>query len=166
MTRESRLLRTSAAIVTLALGAAIVLPPWRPVIAASAALLVFLVGTNHVAAQIASFRSARPSVFDQALAPPSGGPQRPPDLESLERMLGWKTYSRRDFDHRVRPVLYRLLAYRLSAARGINLETQRDAAAQALPAELVWLLDDAGAPPASSIDTAAIDRMLEAMDAL
>jgi hypothetical protein len=56
------------------------------------------------------------SEFDNALASTTHRSVRPDDLARCERTFGWKTYTARDFDHHVRPLLRELLEHRVGEA--------------------------------------------------
>ncbi|HEX2236713.1 MAG TPA: hypothetical protein VHK89_10595, partial [Actinomycetota bacterium] len=98
-------------------------------------------------ARLADARAAAPSSFTMVARAPSRVTDRPPDLEALERTFGWGSYSRQDFDHRIRPVLVRLAASRLRETHGIDLERDPDAARDEVPGALRWLVEG-GEPPA------------------
>jgi hypothetical protein len=158
-------MRRAGPLLAAAVAVALVLPAWRAAIATVSVLALFAVTAIETVWALSSgtrgrrdFTEIRPRVHEL---------QRPPDLESLERTFGWKTYSRRDFDHRVRPLLVRLIEHRLIASRGITLAKQPLEARAALPEELRALID--GATPSSAADpvtTARIARLLDAIEAI
>ena len=116
--RWSRIRRAALVLALAAAVAAAMLPFARAAIAAAASLLFVALVAAQIIAWSTSLRPTGPRAYDRALQRPSESPERPSDLEELERALGWGSYPRRDFDHRVRPVLERMLAYRLSSSKG------------------------------------------------
>ena len=151
-------------MVVLAAGvAAAMLPFARAAIAAAASLVIVALVAAQVIAWSGSLRATAPSAYERALKRPNELPERPPDLEELERALGWGSYSRRDFDHRVKPVLERLVSYKLMSAGGAEahrpageglLEPERDASGTARGSQEPW------------IDTPALARLLDRIEAL
>ena len=93
--------------------------------------------------------------------------ERPPDLERIERGLGWERYSAGDFNYRVRPMLRRLVTARLRERHGIDIE--RDTAAtRVVVSNELWDHVVAKQPPESEgvITTADIARMVDEIEAL
>ncbi|MFN2490404.1 MAG: hypothetical protein ABR529_11840 [Actinomycetota bacterium] len=167
MTRISGVVRTSATLVALALLASLAAPGWRSSIAAVTAVLLFAVVARRLAARVAAARTASPSLFDDVSAPARRHAARPPDLEALERTLGWGSYSERDYTHGLRPVLRRMIAYKLLVSTGVDLHGQPDAARAALPESLAWIVADkgtAGAP--GPIDTQLIAYLVGEIERL
>ena len=116
MRRWSRVRRTAIWIGVLAGVTGALLPFARGAIAAGAALLLVTLVATQVSVWLGSLRVTSPSAYELARTHIQEPPERPEDLEQLERILGWRVYSRRDFDHRVKPLLERLLTYRLRAS--------------------------------------------------
>lgn len=126
---------------------------------------VVLLGAAAVAAfaRARGMSDRRPSPF-KGLVAPDAPVARPGDLARLERMLGWKEYSAEDFDHRVAPVLARILRSRL-AARGTDPAVHPDRARRLAGPALQRLLDE----PTSNgptVDTAQIAAMVGALEKL
>jgi hypothetical protein len=147
MTASRLLLRPLVAVALVAVPAAAVLPQWRATIAVGAALALLAAASVGLGAWLARARAATPSPFASVARSSARRTDRPPDLEVLERTLGWGSYSRRDFDHRIRPLLVRLVAFKLQETRGIDLDRDPAAARAALPGSLRWLVEG-GDPPA------------------
>jgi hypothetical protein len=161
-------MRRAAVVVTVVtIAASLALPALRATIATGAGLVLLLVVAGHTVSWSASLRAPRPTMFERARAPHRELPARPPDLERLERLLGWRSYSSRDFNHRVRPLLLQLIAFKLKASHGIDPDVQPEAAARRLPVELRGLIgtqdhsDDSGVT-----DTAEIDALVSCIEAL
>lgn len=117
--------------------------------------------------------------------PPGPGPRdgddrdevgRPEDLLRLERLLGWKTYSRLEFEHRAGPVMRRLAAYRLRAAGLADLEADPAAARRLLTPRLWEIVTSPGArrdyaaeersPGGEAVTTGDIAAMLDELEGL
>ena len=167
MSRTRRLRRAAVGTILVASGAALALPQLRAQIAVATCLTLFLVGATQAAGWSAGLRAARPSPFEEARVLTRVTPARPPDLEALERTLGWGSYARRDFDHRVRPVLRRLLAFKLLAAHGLDPEVDPAGAQALLPDDLRWLLETRGSDEdAGVIVTEEIESLVARIEAL
>ena len=81
---------------------------------------------------------------------------RPEDLERCERILSWRRYSARDFDHHLRPLLVGLMQHRLQTS-------------SAVPAPvLAVLVDDIPAARVypKGVTTAELERIVTAIEAL
>jgi hypothetical protein len=152
----------AALLLLAALGAALFPGALRvSLVAGSVVLLVAAAAGAFGNAR--SLRAPHRSPFDD-LAAPEPSVARPGDLGRLERMLGWKEYSAQDFDHRVAPVLTRILTSRL-AARGVDPAAHPDTARRVAGPALQRLLD----PPADggpTVDTAEIAAMVDALEEL
>jgi len=161
------MLPSAAVLATIAFVASLFFPAWRSTLAAAAALLLFTVVGSRVTAWAASRRARSSMPFEHTRRVAPARPERPPDLEALERTLSWRRYSSRDFDHRVRPLLRRLVRYKLLAARGIDLDAHPDAARALLPPRLTWATEDGPAgEPDEVVTTARIARLLDDIEAL
>lgn len=113
--------------------------------------------------------SSRSSPFERVLLVGTRHEERPTDLEHFERALGWKLYSPSDFHVRVRPVLRRLLATRLRAERGIDIDRRPNAAQRHVDPELWRLVASQEMEPAvveGSVSTIYIDRLLTKIERL
>jgi hypothetical protein len=171
MKPSRRLLRRAALVVAAVVTGSVALPEWRASILTGGALLLFVLFAEELVGELSSLRAARSGVFEQALKASSYPPERPPDLIRLERLLGWKTYSPTDIDHRIRPVLRRLVAYKLRARHGIDLERRPDIALRVLPPDLYWLVSPSTAGEAIAgadevVTTAHIARVVDAIEEL
>ena len=81
---------------------------------------------------------------------------RPEDLARCERILSWRRYSARDFDHHLRPLLVALMQHRLQTS-------------SAVPGpELAVLVDDIPAAQVypRGLATAELERIVTAIEAL
>ena len=139
-------------------------PGHRPLIVAAAvmvALACVLLEMGRVAARLSDETQA----WARVRATPALLERRPSDLEQLERVLGWGKYSPGDFNYEVRPLLRRLVAHRLSQARGIDVDARPDAARTVMSAEL-WDLVVAKEPVEAErvIRTVDIARMVEEIE--
>ncbi|MFN2489264.1 MAG: hypothetical protein ABR529_05945 [Actinomycetota bacterium] len=121
----------------------------------------------EASAQLKTLAPGEDPLFDRPLAQRSWVPERPPDLVDLERTLGWQAYERRDFEHRVRPLLSRLVAARLQERRGID-PAERPEALAAISPRLADVLAETGDEPQlpERIDGALIDRLLDDVEAI
>lgn len=168
MIRTARAALSLLPLALVALVASILNPSWRSVIVAVSVMAGFVALAARTTGTLAAFAPHRPGPFDRALESPRGRPGRPSDLEAIERAVGWRKYSRRDFELRVRPLLRRLIAYKLSATRRIDVGREPEAARRALPADLHWVMDDNWTPrdPELAVDTSDIADVVDAIDAL
>ncbi|HEY4376718.1 MAG TPA: hypothetical protein VGM93_06150 [Acidimicrobiales bacterium] len=108
-------------------------------------------------------RRGRGSVFEQeALGRRPTPVARPPELEELERTVGFATEAAGDVHRRLRPVLRSLAAHQLRRRRGIDLEADPDAARRLLGAELYDLVRaDRPAPVDRRAPGIAADHLAE-----
>ena len=164
-------LRLLAEAVAIGAGTAValaLLPPWRGVVLAASAFGVLLVGAAEAVARTWAIGWRRDSPFEHALEVGSERPDRPADLVRLERAMGLRAYSGRDFDHYVRPTLAGLVQYRLQARRGIDPEREPDAARAALSPRLRGLLTPLGPGEhtATRVEAAAVGAMIDEIEAL
>ncbi|MEX2646409.1 MAG: hypothetical protein WD249_09115, partial [Gaiellaceae bacterium] len=83
--------------------------------------------------------AAGESRFARALRPPPRPRKRPEALAALERRLLLATETAFEVHYRLRPILWEIAAYRLSAHRGIDLDAEPEAAREALAPE-AWEL--------------------------
>jgi hypothetical protein len=81
---------------------------------------------------------------------------RPEDLERCERILSWRRYSARDFDHHLRPLLVGLMQHRLQNSSSVPAP------------ELAVLVDDVPAARVypKGVTTAELERIVTAIEAL
>jgi hypothetical protein len=86
------------------------------VMAALALLLIEMGVATHRLAR------GRDDTWDRVRRVEAVRPERPADLERIERRFGWGQYSTGDFNYRVRPTLRRLAAHRLRETRRIDVD--------------------------------------------
>jgi hypothetical protein len=155
----------------LAAGTAValtLLPPWRGVVLATSAFGVLVVGVAEAFIRSRAIAWGRASPFDDALEVRTEPPNRPADLLRLERAMGMRSYSAREFDHYVRPTLWSLARHRLQAAHGIDPEREPDAVRAVLPPPL-WRLvapHDRGTDAEERIGASAVAAMIDEIEAL
>jgi hypothetical protein len=103
------------------------------------------------------------SEFDDVLRSVPSERPRPEDLQRAERVFGWKRYSADDFDHRIRPLLQRLIRVGVLARGGSDPDRDPEAAAN-----LQGLLRDVavGPPAETSFDTRGLEAIVEEIEAL
>ncbi|MEA2499205.1 MAG: hypothetical protein QOH26_1610 [Actinomycetota bacterium] len=138
--------------VLAALGAALY-PSQRANIVLGAIAVTLSVGLIYLLWTIGwSTKGHRPLV--SLLGARSARRERPSDLASFERMLGWQVYTAPEFNHRVRPVLRSILSARLRETRGIDPDDPH-ARVPSLPEPLAALLParSADVDPESKIRT-------------
>jgi hypothetical protein len=153
--------------------AALLLPRWRPTVAAVAALAAFAVGSVELLSFLGALRARKGSPFDRALRAAGAWPERPPDLERFERLLGWPSYGRREFDHLAAPLLRTLLRDRLLARRGIDLDLDPNRAREHLSPD-VWAIagldssprEPRGREPDEEVSAATVSRLLDRIQEL
>ena len=159
-----------AALGALALGLAAMLYPGRR--ALSLDVYVLYLGGLGLLACVQATRAAHPEVHEPSLAdeladPLDVLPERPAELERLEREVYLSLGSSFYLHHRLRPVLREVAANRLLLRHGLDLDA-RPAEAQALlgDAAWAWVRPDrveprnrwASGPPISEL-TAVIDAL-------
>ncbi len=144
-------LASGLAVVLLAAGAVLLLAPgWTFDVAIAGGLLASLLVLVEILFSIASLSRRGTSIYDEALLGRRPSRARPPDLEALERSLGWRSYSGPEYDHRVRPILRRVTLAKLRGAEA--------------PGSLRHLLSDE--PTSGSVDTAQIERSVAEIERL
>ena len=166
---RGRLLLVAFVIATSIAIARLMPEHWRVVleIALMALFVVTLLEVRHQIKQLVRARSG--SYFDDSFLEPARTVARPADLTSLEKALGWRTYDRKDFEHRVVPVIRRLASARLLEHRGIDADDAPTEARAALPPGLASVVfpatSDAGSMP-QRIDGRLIEELLEEIESL
>lgn len=160
-------LRLFVALALAATAGSVLLPGERDVVIAVAAGI--LLGVTALSAVATAWR-ARPSTASpfESLLPPAPASTRPDDLVHLERLLGWKAYSRAEFDVRVAPVLGRALVAGLKKRLGIDAAADPEGAREVVEPDL-WALLDPGqwtTTDESSVTTRDIARVVERIEAL
>jgi hypothetical protein len=160
--------RALAAVLLVALCAALVFPTWRSHVAAGTAAMLFAVVAAGVARWTASLTPVQPTAYAALLRTRSRRRERPKDLEDLERSFGFGAYSRRDFDHRLGPVLRRLIAFKLQSGHGIALDAEPQRALAVLPPNLAGIVHASEPQPDDStvLDSSYIEALLDAIEAL
>jgi hypothetical protein len=91
------------------------------------------------------------SRFERALRPPPRPRARPEALAGLERRLLLATETAFEVHYRLRPVLREIAAHRLSAHRGIDLDSEPEGAREALGPEAWELVRFDRPPPADRL---------------
>jgi hypothetical protein len=140
-----RLTSLAAPIVlaSVALGAALFLLPGRRDTALD--VYILFLGALGLATAVRATRAASPDVHEPSLAaeledPLDVPPQRPRELERLEREVYLSLGSSFYLHHRLRPVLREIAAHRLLRKHGIELDRRPDAARHLLGEEAwEWL---------------------------
>ena len=137
-------------LASVALGIALFLLPGRRDTALDAYVLVL--GALGLATAVRVTRAASPHVHEPSLAaeledPLDVPPQRPRELERLEREVYLSLGSSFYLHHRLRPVLREIAAHRLLRRHGVELDGRPDAARRLLGDEAwEWLRQDRPEP--------------------
>jgi hypothetical protein len=117
-----------------------------------------------------SLPERKPSPVDAALRPRQQRPQRVPELEKLEREVTLGLSTSFDLHFRLRPTLRRIASELLRARRGIDLDTQPQAARRALGDETWELVRPDREPPADrfarGIELATLRNVVVSLEAL
>jgi hypothetical protein len=129
---RATLLPTIVAVVT-----AVTVPGLQRVVASLWALYVTTCGLFFLSSYVGSL--VKSSRFEAALATGPKPRARPEDLVRLEHSLGWRSYSPRDFDYEVRPLLRELIVHRARSRRGIELLPDTRTGAGVIDEELIDL---------------------------
>jgi hypothetical protein len=162
--RRGRDVRVEAGVI---IGAAAVVwlswPGGRAAVAAGAAGALFLVVLTRLVAEAAAMRPSGDSEFDDAMTRPRSDRPRPEDLKRTERVFGWRRYSPEDFEHRIRPLLSRLIRVGV-VARGGPDPADGPHAAEGLPPSLRAVVT--GPAPEGSFDTRRLDDIVGEIEAL
>jgi hypothetical protein len=159
-------LQLLAFVVLVAATASVVFPDRTDVTLAASA--VFLLAAASTAAVVRAWRarSSAPSPF-ASLESEALAPERPDDLVRLERMLGWKVYSRAEFGARVAPALARALGARVKKRFGVDVAAEPDRARGLIDQELWVLVDRSHLEPGDApLDTDAIARLVDLIEAV
>jgi hypothetical protein len=160
-----RLIQWVAGIVVATTTALVVAPGHRSVSLGAgvmALLAVLLVEMRSVA-----YRLSRSSgtAWEQVRRTSEPKPERPADLEGIERRFGWGEYSVGDFNYRVRPTLRRLAEHRLRESHRVAVE---DEEARRYVTPELWDYVIAKQPPEDPrvMRTADIARMVDEIEGL
>jgi hypothetical protein len=132
----------SIVLASIALGVALFLFPGRRDVALD--VYVLFLGALGLAAAVGTTRAAWPNVHESSLAaeledPLDVPPQRPRELERLEREVYLSLGSSFYLHHRLRPVLREIAEHRLLRKHGVDLD-RRPEAAQRLLGDEAWAL--------------------------
>ena len=173
MSRRVRIILEFALLGAASGTTAMLLPRWRPTVAAVAALAAFALGSVELLALVGGLRAREGSPFDRALRPTGAGRDRPPGLERFERVLGWPSYGQREFDHLAAPLLRTLLRDRLLARGGIDLDLDPAKAREHLSPE-VWAIAGLGSSPRTQrepemdkeVSASTVSRVLDQIEEL
>ena len=147
--RLSRLLPL-AVVASVALAVVLFLLPGRRHLAVDVYVLVL--GALGLAAAVRATRAASPDVHEPALAaeledPLDVPPERPRELERLEREVYLSLGSSFYLHHRLRPVLREIASHRLLRNHGVDIDARPDAARKLLGEQAWgWLRADRAEP--------------------
>jgi hypothetical protein len=139
-----------AVLASIVLGVLLFLLPGRRHLALD--VYVLLLGGLGLAAAVRATRAASPDVHEPALAaelddPLDVPPQRPRELERLEREVYQALSSSFYLHHRVRPLLREIASHRLLRKHGIDLDRRPEAAEKVVgPEAWAWLRPDRPEP--------------------
>ena len=168
LSRGRLFLGATAAVLSVAI--ALLAPERRTVVLESAIVWLFALTVLEVRHQIKTLvpDSSR-SYFDRSFFEPVRTLERPADLRRLESDLSWNTYERMDFEHRVVPLVRRLVSARLLEHRGIDMSRHPETALAVLP-PILKLLVPAATNRTSSLpeplDRAFLEELLDAVEAV
>lgn len=148
---------------------ALVLPDHRTVIFEIALLCVLALALLEASAQARALRATKQSSFVRSFVRSGPTAPRPDDLVALERAIGWHGYDRRDFDHRVLPVIRRIASARLQQRRGFDYQDRAGAGSAPLPPLVAGVLEgrtseELGIP--ERLDARTIDQLLNEIEAI
>jgi type IV secretory pathway TrbD component len=158
--------RTIVSLTLVALATAggyLAIEAWRDAIAGAGIALSLWIVASKVFQRIARFRPPRTSLFDSAMRSVEPRPDRPADLQAIERLFGWRTYAPDEFDGRIRPFIRRLVDSRLQDRAGVDLSSDFDRAVTLLGPNLRQLLVERREVHA---DTAQIASLIDEVEAL
>jgi hypothetical protein len=141
--RRLTALAAPIALASVALGAALFLLPGRR--DTTLDVYILFLGALGLVTAVRATRAASPDVHEPSLAaeledPLDVPPQRPRELERLEREVYLSLGSGFYLHHRLRPLLREIAAHRLLRVHGIELDRRPEAARQLLGEEAwEWL---------------------------
>jgi hypothetical protein len=148
--RRLTALAAPIALASVALGAALFLLPGRRDTALD--VYILFLGALGLVTAVRATRAASPDVHEPSLAaeledPLDVPPQRPRELERLEREVYLSLGSGFYLHHRLRPLLREIAAHRLLRRHGIELDRRPDAARKLLGEEAwEWLRPERAEP--------------------
>lgn len=172
MMRAALKLAQIPVLLTIALVVLLLVLPGRSeliarvyVLAVSAFVLVQL-----VTAMRRALPASGPSAFDAALRPRTRSAERLPELAKIEREVALGSATAFDLHYRLRPSLRRIAGELLAARRGIDLDTEPDAARRALGEETWEIVRGDREPPrerfAAGADLASLHVVVRSLEAL
>jgi hypothetical protein len=143
-------------------------PSWGDVAWTIAVLILFGAATVSLVREAGALGRREPSELDRLLRGAERARARPPDLERLEHILGWRSYSPQDFSYRVRALFEELIRYRLAAGRGVDVTSRPDVVRELLPPELRELVfpdlpHDSDGPNITTRDMARLVELIEGL---
>jgi hypothetical protein len=150
MMRRLSSLAALATLASIALVVTLFFLPGRRHVALDA--YVLLLGALGLVAAVRATRAASPDVQEPALAaeledPLDVPPERPRELERLEREVYLSVGSSFYLHHRLRPVLREIASHRLLRNHGVDLDARPDAAKRLLGEQAWdWLRSDRPEP--------------------
>jgi hypothetical protein len=157
-------------LVTIVLAVVLFLLPGRRHLALDVYVLVL--GALGLAAAVRATRAASPEVHEPALAaeledPLDVPPERPRELERLEREVYLSLGNSFYLHHRLRPVLREIASHRLLRNHGVDLDSRPDAARRLLGDHAWdWLRADRVEPRDRWAPGPQLGELREVVDAL
>ena len=158
--------------LTVVLAIMLVAVPGRSELAVRIYVLVLAAfGLGHLLSALrAALPPRRPSAFDAALTKRTRPVQRIPELERMEREVSLGLATAFDLHYRLRPRLRGVAAELLAARRGIELDSNPDAARRALGDDTWEIVRGDLEPPrerfAPGLDIASLRLAVETLEAL
>lgn len=168
--RRLTALAAPIALASVALGAALFLLPGRRDTALD--VYILFLGALGLVTAVRATRAASPEVHEPSLAaeledPLDVPPQRPRELERLEREVYLSLGSGFYLHHRLRPLLREIAAHRLLRRHGIELDRRPDAARKLLGEEAwEWLRPERPEPRDRWASGPPLSELRSVVDAL
>jgi hypothetical protein len=134
---RGRVIAGAAISVASAVAAALVFPTRLETVVVGWASAILVWAAVEYSVAVRQLMPSSRSLFESVLERPGRNHARPADLERCERMLSWRRYSSRDFDHHLRPVLLGLLRHRLTLSSA-PLNPELIALLEGTPAEQTY----------------------------
>lgn len=131
---RGRVIAGAAISVASAVATALVFPTRLETVVVGWASAILVWAAVEYSVAVRRLMPSSRSLFESVLRRPGRNHARPADLERCERMLSWRRYSPRDFDHHLRPVLLGLLRHRLTLSSA-PLDPELTALLEGTPAE-------------------------------
>jgi hypothetical protein len=123
--RRTEALVAVVLVLVIAWVIATAVPAWAEVTWDAVVLLLFAGALAAATGRARGLRATAPSPFNSLLRDSDHAAPRPSDLERIERLVSWQSYSQHDFDHRLRPMIVQLIRHRLHISRGVELDDPR-----------------------------------------